>query len=234
MHGTFAVAGSLLLCFGVGCAPNPLPPGEGPASPVTTVSLSMASPPPAPAAAPRATATESTPPADASALEDAAHAVLKALQSKDMDRLASLVHPELGLRFSPYAFVELDKDVVLTRAQLKGALRDSKPRRWGSFDGSGEPMVLSFARYFDTFVWSHDFTVAPDISVDRTIQVGNTISNLQAAYPGARFVELHFRGFDPKYTGMDWESLRLVLRPSPSGDGARWLLVGVIHDGWTI
>jgi len=43
-------------------------------------------------------------------------------------------------------------------------------------------------------------------------------------------VEYHFPGFDKKYEGMDWASLRLVLIEAKDG----WKLVGIVHDQWTI
>jgi (p)ppGpp synthase/HD superfamily hydrolase len=43
-------------------------------------------------------------------------------------------------------------------------------------------------------------------------------------------VEYHFSGFDPKYEGMDWRSLRLVFEEKDN----IWHLVGIIHDQWTI
>ena len=49
--------------------------------------------------------------------------------------------------------------------------------------------------------------------------------------PGrAMVVEYHFPGFDPQYGGLDWASLRLVFQEFEG----RWVLVGIIHDEWTI
>jgi len=53
---------------------------------------------------------------------------------------------------------------------------------------------------------------------------------LAIAYPTASFVEFHFTGFDPQYGGIDWSSLRLVFE----NVGGNWLLIGIVHDGWTI
>ena len=59
---------------------------------------------------------------------------------------------------------------------------------------------------------------------------GNSLNNIREFYPGSYFVEYHFSGFDPQYAGMDWQSLRLVFLEE---DGV-WLLVGIVHDQWTI
>ncbi len=60
--------------------------------------------------------------------------------------------------------------------------------------------------------------------------MGNSIDNSQEYYPGAMVVEYHFPGFDPQYGGLDWASLRLVFQEFEG----RWVLVGIIHDEWTI
>jgi hypothetical protein len=43
-------------------------------------------------------------------------------------------------------------------------------------------------------------------------------------------VEYHFSGFDKKFEGMDWASLKLVFENSNN----EWYLVGIVHDQWTI
>ena len=44
----------------------------------------------------------------------------------------------------------------------------------------------------------------------------------------------HFPGFDKKYGGMDWESLRLVFEDATLGGGTELMLVGIVHAQWTI
>lgn len=44
------------------------------------------------------------------------------------------------------------------------------------------------------------------------------------------YVEYHFPGFEKKYEGKDWKSLRLVFEKKND----RWYLVGIVHDQWTI
>jgi hypothetical protein len=49
-------------------------------------------------------------------------------------------------------------------------------------------------------------------------------------YPDATVVEFHFPGFEEKYEGMDWKSLRVVVEKLDN----KWYVVGIIHDQWTI
>jgi hypothetical protein len=158
-----------------------------------------------------------------------AGAVIQALRNRDMETLSMFVHPTQGVRFSAYAFVR-DSDLVFMPDQIKGLLADPSPYVWGAYDGSGLPIELSFAEYYDRFVYDQDFANAEQIGYNQIIGTGNTINNCFEFYPGAMVVEYHFSGFDPAFEGMDWKSLRLVFQ----AEGELWYLVGVIHDGWTI
>lgn len=154
---------------------------------------------------------------------------ITALRNQDMQRLAQLVHPQWGVRFSPYSYV-LEEHLVFTPEQLAGLLQDPTIYQWGNYDGSGEPILLTFSEYFDRFVYRMDFANAPQISFNQRLGFGNTIDNSREFYPGAVVVEYYFPGQDPQYGGMDWHSLRLVFR----SEGELWYLVGVISDEWTI
>ena len=156
-----------------------------------------------------------------------AAAVLEAIRTKDMRALAELVHPERGVRFSAYSYVDIH-DIRLTRAQVAAAMSDATVRHWGDFDGSGEPIDLTFARYQAHFVWDADFTKGHA----RPADFGeNTIDNAKDFYaPDGIVVEYYLDGRDPRFGGMDWRALRLVMAPK-DGD---YYLVGVIHAEWTI
>src|SRR5688572_12497754 len=65
--------------------------------------------------------------------------VLSALQGKDMSRLAPLVHPSLGVRFSPYPHV-LATDRKFTRDEVTALWNETKTYDWGAADGTGDPI----------------------------------------------------------------------------------------------
>lgn len=162
-------------------------------------------------------------------LEETAAQVIQALAQKDMTAAAEFVHPEMGVRFSPYAYVREEHQVFMPDeiASLEGS---EETYLWGQYDGSGEPIELTFDDYYEKFVYSADFANPEDMAVNARIGQGNTINNIQDFYPDSSYVEYHFSGFEEQYGGMDWESLRLVFVQE---DGA-WYLVGVVHDEWTI
>ncbi|MFC1647482.1 hypothetical protein ACFL10_00625 [Patescibacteria group bacterium] len=163
-------------------------------------------------------------------LEDAAQQVIEIIKNKDLKSLAEYIHPNKGVRFSPYPYINTKNDIVFMPLDLKGKFSDNTDYKWGAYDGSGLPIELTFGEYFDKFVYDKDFVNAEKISLNKIIGTGNSINNIDKAYPDAQYVEFYFSGFDEQYGGMDWEALRLVFEKYEDG----FLLVGIIHAQWTI
>lgn len=164
--------------------------------------------------------------------EEQGQQVLKALEAKDMAKLAQLAHPDKGVRFSPYGYIDSEQDRILKPEAISKSWKDDTVYRWGTFDGSGEPIQLKFSDYYAKFIYDADFAQAPHTGVNETIGKGNTLNNIKEVYPSPQhtFVEYHFSGFDPKFEGMDWKSLRLVFEKTEKA----LYLVGIVHDQWTI
>lgn len=177
---------------------------------------------------PTSTCLPSVPLTTNQAILDRASKVIVALKDKDMLALSQFIHPQLGVRFSPYAAVK-DTDLVFTPDKLSGLLADTTPVLWGSYSGSGEPINLTFVDYFNKFVYDVDFANAPQVSLNYRLGNSTTMNNIADFYQGAMVVEYHFPGFDPSVEGMDWRSLRLVFVQ----DNNTWFLVGIVHDQWT-
>lgn len=163
--------------------------------------------------------------------QEAATTVLRALKSGDMESVAAWVHPEKGVRFSPYAYVDTEKDQVIMRDELSELMANSNVRLWREFAGTGELIELTYADYHKRFVYDADFLEVAEIGFNELLGEGTTINNLNEVYPKEThdFVEFHIDGIDPQYEGMDWRSLRIVFEKI-GGDRA---LVGIIHDQWT-
>lgn len=168
--------------------------------------------------------------ADNRALLNQAEVVLALIQTRDFQELAKEVHPQRGVTFTPYSTVDPEYDVTLTAAQLARAAADDETRCWGYADGSGLPISLTTAQYFDQYVYAADYSQAPIISVDYILAYGNAAENVTEAYPDGRFAEFHFPGLDPTLQGVDWCSLKLVF----ADHMGEWKLVGCINSQWTI
>lgn len=159
-----------------------------------------------------------------------AEQALDALGKKDMARFATFVHPGEGARFSTSTFVRVDSDRVFTRPQVASLWNDPLEYTWGVGNGSGDPIRATYAQYHQRFVFDHDYTRAPLRVANAPVRSGNTPSNLATVYRGAEWVEFRFPGFEPRFDGMDWAGLWLVLRR----EGEEWFVVGVVHGSWAI
>ena len=153
-----------------------------------------------------------------------------ALKNKNMGYLSTLAHPQKGIRFSPYATIDINNDIVLKADDLKSIRSSDKKFVWGTYDGKGDPINETFSDYFDEFVYDRDFANAEEIEKNQIIGSGNSLNNIHKAYPNAEYYEYHFPGFNPEFGGMDWKSLRLVFEEY----NGKWYLVGIVHDQWTI
>lgn len=162
---------------------------------------------------------------------EAATTVMTALKNSDMSTLTGWVHPEKGLRFSPYAYVDTEKDIVITRGELERAMEDTTEREWRTFPGSGEQIKMTFAEYYKRFVYDVDFIEDAKVAVNEGLGEGANVNNLNEVYPKESydFVEYHIDSIDPSVEGKDWRSLRLVFEKI----GEDHALVGIIHDQWT-
>lgn len=160
----------------------------------------------------------------------AANEVVEAFARRDGERLAGRAHPHKGVRFSPYAYVDVEQDRVFLPAQLRRFWDDATVYVWGDADGSGEPIALTSAQYVERFVLDRDYRAAGRVGVNADQPRGNTVDNAAQAYPQGTRVEYYV---EPAPGGgaaaFDWSALRLVFEQV---DG-RWRLVGVIHDQWT-
>lgn len=173
------------------------------------------------------TNTSSTP-SSSKTIPNEADKAIEALKNKDFETLSALVSPKKGLRFSPYASVDLESDKVFTKDQVKNLMADKSKITWGVSDGSGEPIMLSFPEYYLKFIYDRDYQSAPQIEPNKRLGKSNSINNISQAYPNSKFIEYYF----PPKEGdeMNWGSLRLVFEE----DSGKLYLVGIIHDQWTI
>jgi len=160
-----------------------------------------------------------------------ARQVILSLKARNVSKLSTFVHPQKGVRFSPYASVLPDEDRVVKKNQLAQMWASKKRYKWGEYDGSGDPIWLTLQKYYGRFIFDHDFSRAKDIAYNPgSMSHGNTPNTIREHYPQSIAVEYHFSGFEQKFDGMDWSSLWLVFEKR----GSEWYLVGIVHDEWTI
>jgi hypothetical protein len=155
--------------------------------------------------------------------------VLDLLRGYRYDELGELIHPQQCLYFSPYPYLG-ESSLRFCPADLITATPSDQLYDWGWYDGSGEPIKLTFHDYHDRFVYDADFLHAPVVGFNTAVSSGNSINNLPDLYPDGMMMEYYFPGFDPQYGGMDWRSLKLVFIQ----EEGIWYLVAIVHGEWTI
>ncbi len=157
--------------------------------------------------------------------------VLTIIKNKNYAGLANFIDPVNGVRFSPYGYIDTVNHLKFSKTKIIEQAGKAKQDKfvWGFFDGSGDSINKTLDEYLKRFVYDVDFLHAEKRAVNKFIGSGNSLNNLRAIYPGCAFTESHFSGFDKKYGGMDWKTLRLVFKES---NGKYWL-VGIVHDEWT-
>jgi len=65
-------------------------------------------------------------------IEDKARTVINTISLKDFSKLAGYIHPEKGLRFTPYTHVQVAKDIVFRKNQVRDFFEDEKKIFLGS------------------------------------------------------------------------------------------------------
>lgn len=160
------------------------------------------------------------------------HEILTALKDKDYKKLTEYFHPWLGVRFTPYGYIDTTVDVVLTKEKFRDYTGRGVSHRlvWGYEDGSGDTILMTTGSYFKKFVYDVDFLNAEKTSLNIILGSGNSQENIRFVYDGLPFTESYFSGFDEKLSGMDWRSLKLVYKMYEN----KYYLVAVIHSEWTI
>lgn len=155
--------------------------------------------------------------------------ILTALKAKDYKAFTAYFHPTDSVLFSPYGFIDTKTSKKLTKATFTKLIEERGSVNWGSYDGTGETIRLTAQQYLEKFVYNADYLHAEKTAYNQIIGKGNSLNNLNEVYSKHPFVEYYFSGFDQKYEGMDWSSLRLVF----STYKGNYYLVAVIHDQWT-
>lgn len=163
-------------------------------------------------------------------LVDLSKEILNILSSRNYKALSRHVHPLLGLRMTPYSYVDIKKDRKFSAKELSNIKQTKKKFVWGEFDGSGEPIKMTIKEYFSRFVYDADFLTKGEVTVNEVVQSGNTTNNVEEAYHGCDFVDFMIPMIDPQYEGLDWRALRLVFKKEKD----KIFLIGIIHNEHTI
>ncbi|WBX96617.1 hypothetical protein [Chryseobacterium gambrini] len=154
--------------------------------------------------------------------------IIQALKDKNFKKFAEFIHPEKGVRFSMYAFVNPKEDKKFSKADFIRYQSTKTLFTWGTMDGSGDLYRATIRDYLADWVYSKDFATA-QVSLNEFLGKGNSLNNLKEIYPNADFTENFMKGSEAN-SGMDWKCLRLIFEEFQG----KYYLIGVVNDQWTI
>jgi len=165
---------------------------------------------------------------DKQALLETANDILADLKAEDFAAVSNYVSFQKGLTFCPYSGGCLDDGgVTFTKAQLPGFMQSSQVYEWGHQDGSGFPINLTPAQYYDEYLMNATYNEKERYG--RTEQP-MTHEQIKERFPNATIVEFYYPGTE-QYDGMDWQNLNMVFEKNSSGN---WILVALVNNRWTI
>ncbi|ASA24735.1 hypothetical protein [Paenibacillus donghaensis] len=221
---TISIAAMLLLAACSG-EPEATPEPSPTQTPQQTAAPQETAAPTATAAAETAAPEEGTPPT----VTEAATTIMRAIKGNDMQQLSAWVDVEEGVRFSPYASIDKQNDLMFTGEELAALPEDATKLVWRTLVGSDQVIELTFADYYKQYIYDADFFTEGEVSVNKPLGEEANIGNLREIYPAESydFVDYHIAsdGTDDR----DWRTLRLVLKKV----GSDHSLVGIIHNQWT-
>ncbi|UTR12337.1 hypothetical protein MM300_08620 [Evansella sp. LMS18] len=161
-------------------------------------------------------------------IQEKADSVVIGLENEDFGTVATHVHPEKGVRFSPYGHVDTEEHLVFSREEVRNFMEDEEEYMWGTQDGSGHPIELTPAEYYEEYIYIRDFSrSAEEINYNEVESRGNTIVNVEEVYPDANFMEYYV---SEEEEDLNWAALILAFEKL---DG-EWYLTGIAVDRWTI
>jgi len=163
-------------------------------------------------------------------LTSLAYGVLENIRDNDFIALSQIAHPEYGVVFTPYATINLSTDRRFSAEQLAILNLDTHSYIWGVYNGSGEPIELTVAEYFNRFIPAGDYLDASVVGVNRIVKSGNALENITDVFPDVKFVDFHIPGGDRDTPDeYSWSSLRLGFEEYES----TLRLVVIVHSAWT-
>ena len=159
--------------------------------------------------------------------KDQNNEILEALKTQDYDKFATFIHPEKGVTFSMYAYIQPKKDKHFTKEEFLQYAQSNIKFTWGEQDGTGDLLQQSISDYLTKWVFKKDFTKS-EYAFNSFVKSGNSLNNLKEIYPDTQFTENYIPG-TAEFAEMNWNVLRFVFEEIER----KPYLVAVINDEWT-
>lgn len=153
--------------------------------------------------------------------------ILSTLKSKNYENFSNYIHPEKGITFTMYSYINPKKDKHFSREDFKNYTSTNTKFTWGEQDGTGDLLILPIKDYMTEWVFKRNFKNS-EFYFNEFKGTGNTINNIKKTYPNTVFIENFIPGTEI-YSGMDWNSLIFVFEKH----NGQYYLIAVINNSWT-
>ena len=155
--------------------------------------------------------------------------ILNLIKNKDYESLSEYIHPEKGVIFIPYTFIDYEENLVLKSVQIRDIDTDNSKYIWGFYGPSPRPIELTASEYFEQFVYDKDYLNASQIAFNYSISQGNSMENTKDIFEDCIFVDFYDEGTQ-EYGNLDWTSLKIVMEKY---DG-EFKVVAIVHSSYTL
>lgn len=150
-----------------------------------------------------------------------ANKIISAIIDKDFITLSKYVDKEEGLIISLFPVIAVNNVTVFSTREVEDFSNTKKEYKWGIEEGSGETFISTPQKFFQLFM---------DVPLSRISKVGlnkmitdpGYTENQWVIFPDSIVIEYYIDP-SPDYSGMDWLSVRLILKSR----GDSYSLVGL-------
>ncbi|QOY33853.1 hypothetical protein AWH56_013945 [Anaerobacillus isosaccharinicus] len=163
-----------------------------------------------------------------------ASAVFTHLENEAWELLMRFVHPDKGLLFSTYAFVDQEQDVTFTKEEVAAFASNENTYLFGQhYAKDGFVYEFTPKEFIDSLLMNYEQNMEKKkvpyeiVTFNQVYQPsGGIINNIGEAYPEGRYVEF-FAPAPSEEQEYLWQALRFVFE---EGENRQWYLVAIVRD----
>jgi hypothetical protein len=155
---------------------------------------------------------------------------LRAIEARNMDALARLVHPTKGLALGTFGRISH----TIGAAEIRTVARDGTARSWdGPSNMADHPIEETYEEFLDELA-GQAYSKADTVGYGEVVQedalcgADCVAKDIATAFPCAPFIQYDYPTGSPHNPGM-WHFLVIAFEP----DAAGWHVIGFLRNEWS-